>query len=110
MENEKSIEVVIGDDGKARIHNPEYDIVIMNESEEEMQKTYEDLKEMARRPKKEDIKDCIKAIEKELLDLSHRHTDIEKKFNAGVQYTVGYAIGTISRVFESITKLEEADE
>lgn len=65
---------------------------------------------MAKRPKREEIEKKIKEIETELLDLSKRQQDTSKEFNQGVQYAIGYAIGTISRVFESITKQEAAGE
>lgn len=62
---------------------------------------------MAKRPKREEIEEKIKEIETELLDLSKRQQDISKEFNQGVQYAIGYAVGSIERIFKPILEPEE---
>lgn len=59
---------------------------------------------MAKRPKREEIE---KEIETELLDLSERQQDTSKEFNQGVQYAIGYAVGSIERIFKPILEPEE---
>lgn len=59
---------------------------------------------MAKRPKREEIE---KEIETELLDLSERQQDTSKELNQGVQYAIGYAVGSIERIFKPILEPEE---
>ena len=62
---------------------------------------------MAKRPKREEIEKKIKEIETELLDLSKRQQDTSKEFNQGIQYAIGYAVGSIERIFKPILEPEE---
>ena len=62
---------------------------------------------MAKRPKREEIEAKIKEIETELLNLSKRQQDTSKEFNQGIQYAIGYAVGSIERIFKPILKTEK---
>ena len=62
---------------------------------------------MAKRLKKEEIEEKIIEIETELLDLSKRQQDTSKEFNQGIQYAIGYAVGSIERIFKPILKTEK---
>ena len=62
---------------------------------------------MAKRPKREEIEEKIKEIETELLNLSKRQQDTSKEFNQGIQYAIGYAVGSIERIFKPILEPEE---
>lgn len=69
---------------------------------------------MTKRQKREEIEKKIKEVEKkikeietELLDLSKRHQNTSKEFNQGVQYAIGYAVGSIERIFKPILESEE---
>ena len=48
------------------------------------------------------VEDSLKETEEELIKLSVDHRDVEayNSFNAGVQYTVGYAIGSLRKNFK----------
>ena len=62
---------------------------------------------MAKRPKREEIEEKIKEIETELLNLSKRQQDISKEFNQGIQYAIGYAVGSIERILKPVLETEE---
>ena len=62
---------------------------------------------MAKRLKKEEIEEKIIERETELLDLSKRQQDTSKEFNQGIQYAIGYAVGSIERIFKPILEPEE---
>lgn len=106
MDN-NSLQLVLDEDVKARVHNTEYDITIMCDSEEEQRNLCNQLEQMAKRPKREEIEKKIKEIETELSDLSKRQQDTSKEFNQGIQYAIGYAVGSIEKIFKPILEPEE---
>lgn len=96
-EDESKFEIVFDEDG-ARLRTTENDIVLHCESEEQSREIIDMLTHLQT---KETELNHIRQFEHELCELiKSKSSENKNDFEAGMTYAVGFAVGTIWRIYE----------
>lgn len=105
-EGESKFEIVFDEDG-ARLRTTENDIVLHCESEEQSKEIIDMLTHLQT---KETELNHIRQFEHELCEfIKSKSAKNENDFEAGMTYAVGYALGTIWRIYEEGKKHDNTE-